>query len=96
MPATQRGPVCNFYKDNPYTEGAFKVALREQGGAPDVQYTVAAVDGTFNADGTPTSTHGQVITGEDYATRYGQAEPNMCQGADLTACMDETLEFDTP
>ena len=68
----------------------------EQGGAPDVRYTVAAVDGTFNADGTPTSTHGQVITGEDYATRYGQAEPNMCQGADLTACMDETLEFDTP
>ena len=43
-PSQPNGAVCNFYKDNPYTEGQFKLALQESGNAPVVTHTLAAVD----------------------------------------------------
>ena len=96
--------MCNFYKDNPYTEGAFKVALSEQNGAPEVDYTLQPVDGSMicsRQDGDkcveyiPSETNGALVVGEDYLTRYGKDPPNLCAGAQLTQCMDETLEYDT-
>jgi len=110
-PSQTNGAVCNFYKDNPYTEGAFKVALEETGNganaAPVVTHTLSPVDGSMicqpgavSAEGkclqySPGATNGAVITGEDYLTRYGRDPPVLCTGAELTACMDETLEYDT-
>merc|ERR1711871_1934211 len=104
-PNNPPGSVCNFYKDNPYTEGAFKVALRENSGQTAITYTVAAVDGSMTCapDGTddqgkcreyvPTATHGAILT-QDYNERYGKSPPELCQGAMMTQCMDESLDFD--
>jgi hypothetical protein len=97
--------VCNFYKDNPYTEGQFKLALQESGNAPVVTHTLAAVDGSMvcsqvsEENGkclqySPSATNGAVLT-ESYADRYGIPPPVLCQGVQLTQCMDETLEYDT-
>lgn len=104
-PANPASSVCNFYKDNPYTEGAFKVAVRESNGQPPVTYTTTPVDGSMvcaQADTAntaqcreyvPSATHGLILT-ESYAERYGKPEPNLCTDDAMTQCMDETIDLD--
>lgn len=80
MCARNTQDACNYYKEVPITEGAFKVLLEDEGGSFD--YKAYAVDPEGNVDRSPNS----------YQTKYGKPPPLICTGNELTKCLDGSAE----
>ena len=83
----------NFYLDNPYTEGAFRVLFEEVNGVPNFVYSLEPIDGNGTAISISTASATQKRT--DYTTRYSRAPPEICTGALLNQCLAGSMDLDT-